>query len=201
MNRLSPDKQEALKALLAAGGSLRMAVRKLGVSKNTAMAYRNHFGPTEGVYCRCGQSSRHLGMCTFRYMSDGYEARRKFMQQWGGSKKYHCIDCGVGRSGIGGSAGLRCADCYQKHVRARAFAWAAEKRECKICCKENHRTADGKLPKHCANKWCERLFTFYYVEGRSRPPSAQGGKQNGLRFEFLLSDYIRRQAHEKQHGS
>jgi hypothetical protein len=199
VNRLPPHKQEALKAMLAAGGSIRMAVRKLGVGKNTAMAYRKAI-PTE-LYCQCGQAATHKGMCTFRYMSDGYEARRKFMKQWAGSKKYHCVDCGIGRSGVGGSAGLRCKDCYRKHVRARAFAWAAEKKECKICCKENHRTAEGKLPAHCLNEWCQRLYTFYYVEGRSRPPSAQGGQTNGLRFEFLLSDYIRRTAHEKQLSS
>ncbi len=200
MNRLSPDKQEALKALLAAGGSLRMAVRTLGVSKNTAIAYREHFGPREGIYCRCGQAFGHRGMCPFRYMSDGYEERRAFMKKWTGSKKTHCIDCGVGRE-YPQSSGLRCAACWGKQVRARAFAWAAQTKDCKICGKENHRTAEGKLSPHCLTEWCERLYAFYYVEGRSRPPSAQGGKNNGLRFEYLLSDYIRRTANESKSGT
>lgn len=178
-----------------------MAVRTLGVSKGTAMAYRNNFGPEEGIYCRCGQRTTHQGFCPFRFMSDGYQERRAFMKKWTGSKKQHCIDCGAGRDAMRCGFGTRCADCYRKHVRRRAFAWAAEKRECKICGKENHRTAEGKLPAFCPTEWCERLYTFYYVEGKSRPPSAQGGKNNGLRFEYLLSDYIRRTASENQSGS
>lgn len=201
MNRLSPDKQEALKALLAAGGSLRMAVRELGVSKNTAQAYRPHFGPEEGIYCRCGQSVCHRGMCPFRYMSDGYEARRAFMKKWTGSRKWHCIDCGAARDGKGGSAGVRCKECFGKNVKAKAYAWAAQRKDCKICGKENHRDADGKLSPHCLTEWCHRLYTFYYVEGRSRPHTAQGGKNNGLRFEFLLSDYLKRTANESESRS
>ena len=196
-NRLPPDKVEALKALIVSGGSVRMAMRMLGVAKNTAIKYRRGIE----VYCQCGQLSTHNGFCPFRFMSDGYEARREFMRKWKGSKDYHCVDCRKPRSGKGGSAELCCQECYDKHVKYRAFAWAAQKKECKICGKQNHRTPEGKLPPHCVNEWCERLYTFYYVEGRSRPPSAQGGSTNGLRFEFLLSDYLRRNANEIQFGS
>lgn len=184
--------------MLRAGASTRMSVRKLGVAKNTAMKYRRDLLVKEGIYCRCGQSAGHRGSCPFRFMSDGYEQRRAFMKKWTGSKKNHCIDCGAPHNW---SSALRCNDCYRRTVRARAFAWAAEKRDCAICGKANHRTSEGKLPKACPTEWCQRLYTFYYVEGRTRPPSAQGGKQNGLRFEFLLSDYIRRTAHETQSGT
>lgn len=199
MNRLPPDKREALDALLLSGGSIRMARRKLGVGKNTAMKRRWALWSErhEGIFCRCGQPSTHQGFCPFRYMSDGYEERRAFMKKWKGSKKYHCIDCGVGRLGLGGSAGLRCKDCFRKHTRERAFIWAAEKRGCKICGKENYRQSDGKLPHACNTEWCQRLYAFYYLEGRSRPPLVQGGKNNGLRFEYLLSDFLRRTADEK----
>lgn len=178
-----------------------MAVRTLGVGKNTAMTYRKDLLVKKGIYCQCGQSVRHLGFCPFRFYSDGYQERRAFMKKWRGSKKYHCIDCGVGRPGITGSAGLRCQSCFDKHTKARAFAWAAQKRECKVCGKENHRTSEGKLVMHCPTEWCTRLYSFYYVERKSRPPSVRGGKNKGLRFEYLLSDYIRRTAHETKSRS
>ena len=203
MNRLPPDKQEALKALLASGGSLRMAVREIGVSKNTAMAYRKGI-PEEGIFCRCGRDTGHKGMCHFRFISDGYEERRAFMKQWrssGNSDKTHCVDCGKVSHAKPQGGGLRCMDCYRKRVRERAYRWAAKTKDCKICGTENHRDADAKLLPHCSNEWCERLYAFYYVEGRSRPSSAQGGKNNVLRFEFLLSDYLRRTANESESRS
>jgi hypothetical protein len=191
---LSPDKREALEALLLSGGSIRMARRKLGVSINTARRYGKMVF-REGIYCPCGQNVTHRGFCPFRFMSDGYEERRKFMKQWHGSRFSHCIDCGIGRNNK--IAGLRCASCFKKQTKARALAWAAEKRACCICDKINHRQAVGSLPKACNTEWCQRLYAFYYLEGRSRPPLVQGGKNNGLRFEYLLSDYLRRLANEK----
>lgn len=73
-----------------------------------------------------------------------------------------------------------------------------QKRLCQICNKPIFIANQTEQPrKICHNEWCERLYTFYYVEGRKRPPTVRGGKNNGLRFEYFLSDYIKRYSNEQ----
>jgi len=69
---------------------------------------------------------------------------------------------------------------------------------CSICGKPAYCESKDNYLHHCNAEWCKRIYTFYYVEGRNRPSTVRGGKKNGLRFEYFLSDYIRRFANDKQ---
>lgn len=80
-----------------------------------------------------------------------------------------------------------------------SLCWIEQRRDCAIC-RDRYafvEYSDGPNHATCGNEWCERFYTFYYVEGRYRPPTVRGGKNNGLRFEFFLSDYVRRTANER----
>jgi transposase-like protein len=60
-NRISLEKEDALRAAFAEGLSIRAAARSAGVAKRTAEAYAEILG--RPVECRCGKPINHLGWC------------------------------------------------------------------------------------------------------------------------------------------
>mgnify|MGYP001565301288 CR=1 FL=1 len=186
---LTEEQVARLKNLILQGNSLRQLAGLTKHSKNTICHYRNKLLSENNVFCRCGLPITHQGWCKFRFEKSAI--RQNII------KNFHtgvCVDCYGPRSL---NAGLRCYDCYQKRAAAKRRAKAEETRRCKICDKTMLIRRNGKCWMHCGKEWCERLYTFYYVEGRNRPLTVRGGKNNGLKFEYFLSDYIRRYANEQ----
>ncbi len=84
-----------------------------------------------------------------------------------------------------------------KKCRDTAYCRLDQKRHCRMCEKyipvaNQHQ---GYGDRTCGSEWCERLYSFYTYKGyefsrkaRKFPPA--------LKFDFYLTDYIRRHANE-----
>ena len=188
---LKPERAARIRELVLAGLSVRQICTETGHAKQTVMRHRDQMGVS--VVCDCGQSAKHKGWCRARYMRS--PERQKIV------KNYYtetCVDCGGPRHY---AAGMRCKACWDvRAAKARADK-AAKTRACPICGTPHLVRIDNAPQKTCGAEWCQRIYTFYYVEGRNRPPSVRDGKNNGLQFEFFLSDYLRRCAREQIFGS
>lgn len=81
----------------------------------------------------------------------------------------------------------------------RPFCWIDRYglTRCLICGGQSYDDGIGGKQRHCGREWCQRLHTFYYVEGRNRPSTVRGVKNKELKFDLLLSDYLRRYANEQ----
>ncbi len=169
--------------LTRGGLSVRAIVQTTGHAKTTVIRYRNACLADHDIRCQCGEKIKHQNWCRFRVLKS--PRRKQFLSVW--HTRGTCASCRGPCFGVG-----RCCEmCW----RGQSILERAERllvpRKCKIC--EATITASPNN-KTCRNEWCKRIYAFYYVEGRNRPPTVRGGKTNGLRFELFLSDYIRRLA-------
>lgn len=184
MNTLQQSSIDEIAAFAKAGESVRRIARVTGHSKITVAKYRDlALGKTRPL-CKCGLDARHQGWCANRLTRSA--ARQEFLRTWN-RPPGTCRQC----RGICFSYGERslCEMCYRGQCLLKRAQQLLVERNCKICGAAITASTNAKT---CLNPWCKRIFAFYYTGGRNRPPTVRGGKNNGLRFCFFLSDYIRR---------
>lgn len=190
MYRHSPESIADIERLTAAGKSVRQIRDELKIAKNTVAKYRDAYLAKHEVFCECGKPVKHQGWCWYRFGSS--PERRTFMEKW--RDRYHANKERFDEV-MSFSRSWSKNPCHPHNL-----CWIEQRRKCVICNNYRfieHAGTEAQDYWTCRSEWCERIYTFYYVEGRSRPPSVRGGRKNGLRFEFFLSDYIRRVANEQ----
>ncbi len=190
MNKHSPELISHIERLTREGKSVRKIFAELGISKNTIQKYRNAYLDKNDIKCACGKPVKHVGWCWFRF--DASPERKTFMDRW--REHYHHKKAHAAMVQTFSWAWHN-APCHPHNL-----CWIEQRRQCKICNNNaliEHSGTEANYPTTCGSEWCERIYNFYYVEGRYKPPKVRACKNNGLKFEFFLSDYIRRFANEQ----